>query len=131
MKKINGNIADFMGKGFHQLPPTIVETRPPKIKWGKKYLAMLSADKIVYLQRLASTMNHAAFLISIERDALNKLLHQKEKQLRTLSGNVQQNNAMLQSEVTRMNEERQSFQSTIAKQNAIIRGLKTTSGPSH
>ena len=54
-------------------------------------------------------MNHAASLIQDERNQLNKLCELKEQQIEKLKAAMDQNNGMLQSEVAKINEERQKF----------------------
>jgi len=113
-----GNIlkmADFVGAGFARLDDTALEQHPPKIQWGQLYRDMDADGKIQYLERVASAMNHAAAKIQGERDAIMKLCEQKEKQLRVMNVQIQQNNAMLQSEVTRMNSDKQQMLQEIAR----------------
>ena len=100
---------DLVAQGFHKLDDNLVVRRPPKINWGRLYQDFTDAEKVEYLQKLASTMNHAAHLIQGERDELNKLCELKEQQIIKLREAMDQNLAMLQSEVTKINEERQSF----------------------
>ncbi len=122
MNKLNQD--DFVGAGFKRLDDTAIEQHPPKIKWGQLYRDMNTDAKIRYLERLASAMNHAADKIQSERDALIQLCEKKEKQLLSMSHAVEQNNAMLQSEVTRMNGERQEMLREIARLRAIERSVK-------
>ena len=122
-----GNIMkmnDFVGAGFHRLDDNLLEQHPPRIKWGQLYRDMDHVGQILYLERLASAMNHAARLVQNERNALQVLCMQKEKQLISLSESVAANNEMLQTEVTRMNEDRQKMLKTIARLNAELRSAK-------
>lgn len=115
------NQDDFVGAGFQRLDATAIEQHPPKIKWGQLYRDMSMRAKIRYLERLASAMNHAAATIQNERDALGALCEKKEQQLATMARAVEQNNAMLQSEVTRMNEDRQQMLKEVARLRAELR----------
>lgn len=113
-----GNIlkmSDFVGAGFKRLDDNLLEQRPPRVKWGQLYRDMGTDAKIRYLERVASAMNHAAATIQDERNKLGELCEKKEAQLSALSKAVAQNNDMLQSEVTRMNADRQAMLAEIAR----------------
>lgn len=113
-----GNIlkmSDFVGAGFKRLDDNLLEQRPPRVKWGQLYRDMGTDAKIRYLERVASAMNHAAARIQDERNKLGELCEKKEAQLSALSKAVAQNNDMLQSEVTRMNADRQAMLAEIAR----------------
>ena len=109
---------------FKRIDQSLIVRRPPKIPWGKIYLAKSDKQKIEYLEKFAYSMNNAAALVQAERDELNRLTILKEKQLIKLNDNVKKNNAMLQQEVTRMNTQRQDYNKTIAEQGQEIRNLK-------
>jgi len=118
---------DLVVAGFHRLDSRLIEKKPPTIQWGILYQQMTVANKINYLERLASSMNHAAHLIQAERDELNKLCELKEQQLSKMTEAMRANDAMLQSEVTRMNEERQAWNAAAAQLKAELRELKVVS----
>ncbi len=99
---------DFIAAGFHKLEQPLSK-RPPKIKWGPIYRAMGMRRKIEYLEKLAATMNHAAYLIQEERNQWAELATKKEKQLLLMKEALDQNNSMIQGEITRMNEEKQKY----------------------
>jgi hypothetical protein len=117
---------DFVGKGFHQLDDKIVHTKnPPKIRWGKKYLDSLPEIKISYLEKLCATMNHAAFLIQNERNQLNDLCVAKEKQINQMKGALDANNAMITTQITTHNEEKQLLQKAVADLKREVRELES------
>ena len=118
--------ADFIAKGFRKLDSKFLTRRPPKIKWGKMYLALSDAEKIEYLQKLASTMNHAASLVQDERNELSKLCELKEGQIQQMKKAMVANDSMLHSEVEKINAERQSFNESKSglKGNALKEQLK-------
>lgn len=119
------NDDDFVSAGFDRLDPSLLSDKPPKIQWGLLYKETMSDErKIVYLEKLAASMNHAASLIQTERDKLAELCGLKEEQLTKMAGAVQANNDMLQFEVTRMNEQRQFFNAEVMRLNTEIRELK-------
>ena len=119
------NADDLVGAGFKRLDKTAMEDRPPRIQWGRIYKEKMSdAEKITYLERLASTMNHAASLIQTERNNMGKLCERKEMQLAVLKKTVDQNGAMLQHEITRLNADRQHFVDEITKLRNELRTLK-------
>ena len=115
---------DLVSAGFERLDPKLVERHPPKIKWGMLYQNSSDKEKIAYLEKLASSMNHAAHLIQEERNELGRLCELKEQQLIKLGEAVRANTAMLQQEVTRMNEQRQGYNAEVARLNAEIREMK-------
>ncbi len=122
MNKGNGkDEQDFLGTGFERLDDDIVVKNPPRIAWGKKYDQKTDADKILYLQKLASAMNHAAFLIQNERNDLLKTLSQKEQQVISMAASLDANNNMIQQQITKMNAEKQKTFKTIASLNRRIR----------
>lgn len=120
------NEEDFIAKGWHKLDDNLISARPPKIVFSKQFDAWPDVKKIEYLKKMASSMNQAAKLIQNERDQLNELCALKEKQIVKLSEAMRANDAMLQGEVTRMNEQRQGYHAEVARLNAQIRanGIK-------
>lgn len=122
--------ADLIEKGFSRLDDKLLVARPPKITWGKVFESSSNEEKIEYLQKLASTMNHAASLIQEERNELNKLCELKEQQIEKMKEAMEANNAMLQSEIAKINEERQNFNKSKSglKGQALKDQLKSWSG---
>jgi hypothetical protein len=114
---------DLEASGFEKLDPNLIDLKPPKIKWGELYKNFTDAEKITYLEKIASTMNHAAYLIQGERDELNELCELKEQQIQKLSENMRANNDMVQSEIMKLNEERQAFNKHVATLNKQIKEL--------
>ncbi len=122
MSKGNGKVEDdFLGEGFERLDEEIVVKNPPKISWGKKYQMKTDAEKISYLEKLASSMNNAAFLIQNERNDLLELLSTKDRQVTIMAANLDANNNMIQQQVTKMNAEKQEYFKTIAALNTKVR----------
>ena len=115
---------DLIAAGFHKLDSKLVSKNPPKISWGELYKANSRLDKIIYLEKLCSSMNQAAHLIQGERDQLLKLCGNKEKQLVQMSKSVEANNQMLQTELTKVNVDKQYYNKRIATLNAKIRELE-------
>jgi chromosome segregation ATPase len=116
---------DLIAAGFHRLDNHLVTKRPPKIKWGEVYKTWADSQKIAYLEKLSSSMNHAAHLIQGERDELNDLCEKKEDQLRSMKDALDQNNGMIQDQITRMSEEKQELLTAIAQRNTRIRELES------
>lgn len=121
MSKGNGKEEDFIGEGFERLDKELMVANPPRIAWGKKYETKTDVEKISYLEKLASSMNHAAFIIQNERNDLLELMAIKEKQVVTMAANLDANNNMIQQQVTKMNAEKQEYFKTIAALNKQIR----------
>jgi len=115
---------DYIGQGFHQIDDQYLSKRPPHISWGADYKKMTDPEKILYLQGLANTMNHAAALLQDERDALNKACEMKEKQLRSMAETVQRNDMVLQAQIEQMNTQRHEFRTVIAQLDEKIRTLQ-------
>jgi len=116
---------DLIAAGFKRLDRELITGRPPKIQWGMLYKAFNPTEKIEYLEKLASSMNHAAYLIQEERNSLLKLCDMKDKQVNAMKVSMQQNMDMLQSEVTKMNEDKRQSNKAIADLNRQIRELKS------
>ena len=75
------NENDLITAGFEKLDPKLLPKQPPKINWGMLYKQKSDAEKIRYLEKLASAMNHAASLIQDERNELGRLCELTEAQL--------------------------------------------------
>lgn len=121
---VNMTNDDFVAQGFRKLDDNLIERRPPKIKWGERYRRSSDKDKIQYLEKLAATMNQAAFLIQGERNELGRLCELKEEQIIKLKNAMDANNNMLQTEIMKINQERQSFSEAAIAKNNEIRELK-------
>lgn len=106
---------DLIAKGFHKLASKLISRKPPKIKWGKLYQKFTDKEKIEYLEKLASTMNHAAYLIQEERNQRNDLLELKEKQLIASKKALDDSNEMMQTLITDMNEYKQEVNRAFAE----------------
>lgn len=126
MSKMNGAVEqhDFIDEGFHRLDKEIVKDHPPRISWGPIYKSKNDKDKVQYLEKLASAMNHAAFLIQNERNTLGELVEQKEEQIIVMKAALDQNNTMIQGEITKMNAERQNYNKAVADLKAKVRVLE-------
>jgi hypothetical protein len=115
---------DYVSPDFKKLEDRLVSKNPPRIKWGAKYLEWDDKRKIQYLEKLASSMNQAAFIVQGERNQLNEICELKEEQLNKMTEAVRANNMMLQQEVTKMNEQRQSYNKHVSGLNAKIREME-------
>lgn len=115
---------DFVGAGFHRLDPDLIVSHPPKINWGKLYLNKSDEERLAFAEKLAASMNHAAFMIQKERDKLNDLITLKERQVKNVQAALDQNNKLLQERLDGMNVERHEFTKTIAGLKAKIRELE-------
>lgn len=126
MSKLNGhaNEPDLIDAGFHRLGKELVKDHPPKIQWGLIYREWADEDKVAYLEKLAAAMNHAAYLIQNERNQLGELCELKESQITALKAALDQNNAMIQGEITKMNAERQQYNGAIAGLNKQLKEAK-------
>jgi len=112
-------------EGFKILDENLLERNAPKIQWGGLWKQRSHEDQIKYLQNLASTMNHAAWLIQEERNQLITICETKDAQLKTLQVSIEQNNDMLQTELVKMNERGHVYKKEIARLNIVIRELES------
>ena len=119
------NEPDLMVEGFERLDSHLFAGRTPKIRWGEIYKSWTDAKKVEYLEKFAASMNEAAARVQSERNKLGKLCELKEKQLESMNKAVADNNAMLQQEVTRMNEQKQYYNAELARLNQKIRELES------
>ncbi len=122
MNKENGE--DFIAEGFHRLDDRLITKRPPKIVWSKEFRDQEIQVQLTYMEKLANTMNHAASLIQDERNSLNELMTKKEAQLVSMSKQLLANNELVQSEVARMNAQKQGFHAEVSRLNTRIRELE-------
>ncbi len=115
---------DFVGAGFKKIDPKYLENNAPRVDWDKVLHGRTPEQKMLYLKKLSSSMNYAASMISIERDQLARFLLKKEQQLKKLMKAMDDNNAMIQQQVTQMNEDRQKYNKHVANLNKEIKALK-------
>ena len=125
MSKENGKEQpDLLVEGFHKLDGHLLDNQAPKLTLMSGFHDKDNPTQVRYLLRLAATMNHAAKLVSEERDKLVEAIVLKEQQLETLVHKMEENNLMLQSEVTKMNEQKQGFHTEVRRLNTKIRELE-------
>ena len=111
-------------EGFEKLDDNLLDRKAPRIKFLKGFDEKEDIQKIDYLKRLASTMNHAAKLISNERDELVKLMILKERQLEQMSLQLQQNSTTVQDQVLRMNAQKQHFSAEVSRLTSRVKELE-------
>ena len=80
-----------------------------QIQFGKEWWLRPDKDKIEYLIKLASSLNHAAVQIQKERDELNKLLFSKEEQLTESTVVRDQDRQMIQKQLLRENKAKEEL----------------------
>ena len=115
---------DLEEAGFHKLDSSVISLKPQKIKWGKLYQAFTDKEKIEYLEKLACTMNHAAYLIQEERNNKLILVDKKDVLIESLKKNLDANNEMIQKQMTKQNEDKQKFNDAYKKLNDINKQLE-------
>jgi flagellar capping protein FliD len=114
---------DLTEAGFHKVEN--VQQHPPKINWGPIYKkSTTEKDRLAYAEKLAASMNHAANLIQGERDQLGQLCEKKELQIESMKIALEQNNQMIQEQITKMNAERQLYNQEISRLKAELRNLE-------
>jgi hypothetical protein len=115
---------NYVALGLKRLDDNLIGGVPPKIKWGENYKKWDDARKVKFLETLACSMNHAADLIQKERNEIVHLCELKDQQIEKIGAAMNQNMLMLQAEMTTMNEQRQRFNTEIARLNAKVRDLE-------
>lgn len=115
---------DLVEAGFERLDQRLLDDRAPKIKWGHIYEKWPADRKLTYLEKLATSMNHAASLIQDERNQLVTLVELKEQQIEQAQKDVNANNAMLQAQITKHNAEKQDLLKASMALQAEIKTLK-------
>ena len=126
LKKLNGKTdSDLIAAGFHRLDENLIEQRPPKIQWGRIYQGMTDDEKLQYCEKLACVMNHAAKLIQDERNTLGHMVEQKEHMLIEMKKALDENNSMIQEQMTKFNEDKQRYNKAIAELKAKVRELES------
>ena len=81
----------------------------PLIQFGPEFEKRSMRERIRYLHKLASSLNHAAATIQGERDDLNKLLFAKERQLTQCEGKVQAAHELVHRTLANVNGEKQAL----------------------
>ena len=101
-------------EGFKKLEPInrpqIIE---PKIKWGSDYNNWSMRRKIKYLEKLATSMNNAADILQKERNALQKILINKEEIIKELHRKFTEQTQLLNERLTIFNQEKQNLYARI------------------
>jgi septal ring factor EnvC (AmiA/AmiB activator) len=78
------------------------------IEFGEEFYLRSDRLKIEYLVKLASSLNHAAVTIQEERNKLNDLLYQKERQLVSCKKQRSQEQEMIQKQLLKENATKQA-----------------------
>jgi hypothetical protein len=125
--KVNDEEENYVVAGFHKLDGEDWKRDPPMITWGVLYKDHPDEKKVAYLEKLASAMNHAAFLMQIERNELLDICKKQELQIETMKEGLDANNSMIQEQITNMNAERQNFNKAAAAMKKRIRELENGS----
>lgn len=115
---------DFISDGFKKLDPGVLVPKPPKIRWGEKYKSWDDVVKIQYLEKFAHSMNHAAYLMQLERDKFGKLCEVKEKQLIMLSRSSVVKDETLLQQITKMNEQKEVYNKEMSSLKKQVRDLE-------
>lgn len=95
---------DFVSKLFKRTSKDV-----KLIEFSEKFHARPEKEKIEYLIKLASSLNHAAQQIQKERDLLNKLLFAKENQLKKCQEQRTQDRIMIQKQIATENAKQQAL----------------------
>lgn len=115
---------DTVEDGLLKLDQKWLKQNPPRISWGDKFSDWEVDKQIRYLKRLASTMNHAAFLLQNDLRSCNKLLVQKEARITQMTKDLAANNVMLQQMAASLNDERQKSNAHAASLNKEMKALR-------
>ena len=111
--------------GFKELKPAKGQRKdPPKIKWGKDFKSWKQERKIMWLQELASSMNHAADMMQRERDALQVVLFKKENLIIEKQKQLDETSKMLNEAYGEFNKEKQILLERIQEHEQMIADLR-------
>lgn len=120
-------IGDGVDSGFFD--PKVVKrmstNKAKLIEFSDKWKARPEAERMEYLIKLASSLNHAAQEIQKERDFLNKLLFSKEEQLTKLNKQLSADRVMIQKQLVAENAKQQKLLDENAALHKEIRELET------
>lgn len=93
----------------------------PQILWGDEYKSWPMDRRLSYAEKLASSMNHAADLLQVERDRLVELLRRKDDQMKGLFVKLERQGELIQKELEKANAEKQELYSEIGKLRDALR----------
>lgn len=111
-------------QGFLRIDENRLESNPPRISWGEKFESWDTDRQILYLKRLASTMNHAAHTLQTDLYEAAKSCASKEAALTQLSKDFNANTQLLQQMASSLNEKTQGANTYSMEQAAKIRELE-------
>ena len=111
-------------QGFMPIDGNRLESNPPRISWGEKFKLWDHDRQILYLKRLASTMNHAASTLQTDFNKASKLLVAKERALTKLATEFADNTKLLQEMATKLNAESQGANQYAQEQASRIKELE-------
>jgi len=102
-------VVDQPPEGFKALNPALngKQIRTPQIAWGHEYKAWPDRRKIIYLEKLASSMNHAADVLQQERNRGHEVIEHLKKQLKASTERHAKEIAVLHQRFQDFNEGRQ------------------------
>ena len=117
-----GKHEDLVSEGFYKVPPPAgMPKSPPKIQWGDKFRKWPVTKRLKYALDLASSMNHAAKLLTIERDKILTAARLQERALKTAQENVAAVNLLMQQTLKDFNAEKQDLLKGLeARQTEIV-----------
>ena len=81
----------------------------PMIPINEGMKARSVEERFIYFHKLASSLNHAAQKIQGERDFLNKVLFEKERQIKSLQEEIEKNIKMIRSQLSNSNKQTQEL----------------------
>jgi len=97
-------------EGFKKLEPVNGFKRiVPDIAWGHVFEGWKQARQIRYLKEFCRSMNHAADLLQKERNALNVVVADKEKMIRSMYKKYEEQTTLLNQELTSWNKNKQEL----------------------
>lgn len=87
----------------------------PKIKWGDDFLAWSDREKVAWLKKFSSSMNHAADLLQKERNKLVETCAVQDEKLKQHAKEYLHRGQMLHKQVIIMNSEKQELNKMIVE----------------
>ena len=92
-----------------------MQSRAPKISWGKVYQAWPIDKQLRYAESLANSMNHAADVLQKDRDRIVKLAKAQEVQLKENVQRYTEQGELMHKELAAVDAEKQKLYTEIVE----------------
>lgn len=111
-----------------QMVPSLKQQAPP-LRHGSKFDGWADAAKVVYLDKLAASLNQALDLMQQDRNRLSKIAYHQEAQIKRLQTEAQEQAAMIQRHMEQENARTQQRLVELTDLRHKVRELEQARGP--